>query len=635
MRVIAFDTETALTSPGLQAPPLACLSWAERKGSEVVKKVVSRHDALPLVRSWLENDDVVLVGHNTAFDTVVCMNAAEEPGCRWGFGSSEHFPVIDLDFRRKLFRKYERGEIHCTMLRERLLELSRGTLDRPKGWYSLGRLAKEYFGMELDKTDDSWRYRYGELIPIPFEQWPEASLKYAGDDAVATLLLFERQGQVADSEAQARAGFVFQLIRCWGMRTDPEKVELLEQRLIGAVSQLESALRRSGILRADGSQDMKLTQALIEASYPGEVPRTPTGRVKTGNEIVDRCSHPALEGLSDYKDAQKLLTTFVPVVKRGLREPICPYVNIIVKNGRTSYRDPNLQNLPRKGGVRECFVPRPGKVFVDVDYDTLELRTFAQVLLEMVGGKTLAEQYQKDPDFDPHTRLASRIIGIEYEQGLALKKKGDTQLKDMRQMSKCGNFGYAGGMGPKTMVDYAWKSYGVKMDLDQSKKLKQDWVASIPEVAAYFKICSNLTANQKRATIKQLYSGRIRGGMVFTDVANGFWSGLAADGVKFASWNVVKACYVLPENIMFGTRPVVMIHDQLMSECDEEIAAEVGAEQARIMTESMQVFTPAVPSRASPQLMRRWRKDAEPVFDDNGRLMVYDDWKDNQATCST
>jgi hypothetical protein len=50
-------------------------------------------------------------------------------------------------------------------------------------------------------------------------------------------------------------------------------------------------------------------------------------------------------------------------------------------------------------------------------------------------------------------------------------------------------------------------------------------------------------------------------------------------------------------------------------------------EQARIMRESMEVYTPDVPSAASAQAMRCWRKDAEPKFDHNGRLLIYDDWK--------
>jgi DNA polymerase I-like protein with 3'-5' exonuclease and polymerase domains len=627
MRVVAFDTETALTLKGLQSPPLACLSWAERDGSTVKYGVVSRHDALPLFESWLDDPSVLLVGHNIAYDTVVCMNARERPSSAWGLGPSEHVDTIDLPFRQKIFQKYEAGLVHDTMIRERLVELSRGTLDRPRGYYGLGKLADRYFNMKLDKEDDSWRYKYGTLIPQPFDSWPEEALKYAHEDAIATLLCWEAQGglvkPVVDTEAQTRAAFAFQLMRTWGMRTDPQAVFALENRLTNAYQEYAAELRAFGILRENGSQDMALTRQLVEQSYPGKPPLTKKGAIKTANEVVERCAHPALQHLAEFKDIQKVLKTFIPVVKRGTQEPICPYVNVLVKNGRTSYQNPNLQNLPRKGGVRECFVPRPGKVFVDVDYDTLEIRTLAQVLKERVGGNTLVDLYQKDPDFDPHTRLASQIMNISYQEGLRLKAASDSLLKDMRQMSKAGNFGYGGGMGPKTMIDYAWKSYGVRLTMDQSRRLREDWMRSIPEVQSYFNQCSMMTRGDTRATISQLFSGRVRGGMTFTDLANGWWSGLAADGAKFALWNISKACYALPESPLFGTRPVVYIHDEFMLEAEEERGHDVGMELARIAMESMQTYTPDTPSRASPQIMRRWYKDAEPAWE-GGRLVPWE-----------
>lgn len=611
MRVIAWDTETALTLKGLQAPPLACLSWAERRGSVLEYSVVDRHAALRLWASWLENSNVCLVGHNVAYDMAVMLNAWEE----------EH--GIDIRVRQLLFAKYEAGLVHDTMIQERLVELSKGTLDRPRGWYGLGPLVKKRFGMDLDKEEDSWRYRYGTLIPVPFSEWPEAAKKYAHEDAVATLRLFEHQGIVVDGVAQTKASFAFQLMRCWGMRTDPYEVAKLENRLRYAYDEYVRELQGFGVLRDNGSQNLLLTRDLVLQSYPGQAPRTKKGSVKTSNEVVKKCSHPALQHLADFKDVQKTLKTFLPVVKRGMYEPICPYVNVLVKNGRSSYRDPNLQQLPRRGGVRECFVPRPGKVFVDFDFDTLEVRTLAQVLKSLKFGKTLADAYQVDPDFDPHTRLASQIMGISYEQGLALKRAGDSRLKDMRQMSKAANFGYPGGMGPTKFVTYAWQSYEVPLTLVESRKLREDWMRSLPEIKSYFDWCSAKTRKQE-GEFTQLFSGRVRGGMAFTDLANGCWSGLAADGAKHGVWNIVKACYALPESPLFGARPVVFIHDEYMLEADEERGHEVGMELQRLATESMQKFTPDVPSRGASQLMKRWYKGAEPVFDNHGRLVPFE-----------
>jgi hypothetical protein len=45
--------------------------------------------------------------------------------------------------------------------------------------------------------------------------------------------------------------------------------------------------------------------------------------------------------------------------------------------------------MPKSGGVRECFVPRRGRVFLCVDYAACEMSTFADVLAES------ARLYQK------------------------------------------------------------------------------------------------------------------------------------------------------------------------------------------------------------------------------------------------
>ena len=56
-----------------------------------------------------------------------------------------------------------------------------------------------------------------------------------------------------------------------------------------------------------------------------------------------------------------------------------------VASQRTSCAKPNLQQLPKSGGVRECFVARPGALLCSVDYNQLELCTLAQVCLEAFG----------------------------------------------------------------------------------------------------------------------------------------------------------------------------------------------------------------------------------------------------------
>jgi DNA polymerase-1 len=110
-----------------------------------------------------------------------------------------------------------------------------------------------------------------------------------------------------------------------------------------------------------------------------------------------------------------------------------------VASGRTSWSDPNLQNPPRAGGVRECFVPRPGFVFVAVDYDTLELRALAQVCLDLFGWSKMADRLNAGEDL--HAALGARFLGIDYDAFMKLREAGDEDAKKARQNAKGFNFG--------------------------------------------------------------------------------------------------------------------------------------------------------------------------------------------------
>ena len=607
---IVIDTETALSLTGLAQPPLACLTWATRSNGQMHKGILNPFDGAKQMRRWLESSDVRIIGHHVQYDTA---------------GLCAEFP----DLLPLMFRAYREGRIVDTLLREKLKDLSRGLLGtRKAGHYSLANLVREKFNVDLDKT--TWRHGYGRLIGVPLSEWPRGAVDYAVDDAVYTLRLYEHQGHVADDAAQSRTGFVFQLMKAWGMRTDPDAVHEAEEQLTEKFNHLRQqliynrdAVGRS-VLRSDGSRDTAFIKELVTMSYPGgQPPKTETGQVSMKADVVAECSHPFLAPLKDYSDIDKVLSTFIPVVKRGIHEPICPDINTLVRNGRSSYRNPNLQNLPRKGSIRECFVPRPGKVFVDADYDSLEVRTFAQVLRDMGMGCTLMQAYQRNPDFDPHTRLAAQLLGISEGEALQRKAAGDKVLKATRQRAKISVFGFPGGMGARSFISYA-KGFGIKLSIQEAEHLKENWKRSIPEVTAYFKWVSSKTRDNQLATVQQLRSGRMRGGCMYTDLANTMWSGLAADGVKRAVFDVAEACYTNTNSVMYGARPVVFIHDELILEADEERGHEVGVELSRLMTQAMEKYTPDVPSRASPQLMRRWYKDAEPAFDQHGRLVPWE-----------
>lgn len=100
--------------------------------------------------------------------------------------------------------------------------------------------------------------------------------------------------------------------------------------------------------------------------------------------------------------------------------------------------------------IRECFIPRAGWLYCSTDYSMLEACTLAQVTYSWFGYSKMREAINAGQDL--HLRLAARIKGVTYEEAQALRKAGDSEIKNLRQAAKpC--------LGPDTRVltSAGWK----------------------------------------------------------------------------------------------------------------------------------------------------------------------------------
>lgn len=500
-------------------------------------------------------------------------------------------------------------------------------------------------------------------------------------------------GEVPNSLEQCRAHWSLHLMSLWGIRTEGSKVARYKHELDLRLGVLADALSAVGFIRGGGikgkkagSKDKKLIEETIlelNASplWPDghELARTEKGAVAMtaaamddllealdlnlvpakavdkkepvdfaldlarslpstpGDTVTDLDGHPvpkklaALALLAWHTSTQKTLGTYIPPLEAGAKYPINCRYQPLVESGRTSCSSPNLQNLPKERGVRECYRARPGTVFSSVDYEALELHTLAQACLTLVGKSKLAEALNEG--VDPHLLLAVQFLldGITYDEGKKIRKdEGHPRHKEVihaRNMAKIANFGLPGALSAKTLVRYA-KAGGIIVDLDAAMDLKAKWFKAWPEMKDYFKKIGSLLYigddGEEVGTAEQLFSARMRGGARYTALCNTMFQGLAADLAKVACYEVAKACYVPGHNpILFGSRSVVFVHDEIIMEHPIETAHERAMEQARIMIEAGRAFCPDVPLKAEPALMHFWTKDAVAVYDENKRLIPW------------
>ncbi len=704
MRVIAFDTETALIRPALLAPPLVCVTWqSPGEDAQII------HHADPacevLVRGWLEGPDV-LAGHNVAYDLAVI---------------AARFPHL----RDLIFAAYDADRVTDTQIRMQLLDIAAGRYPkgaRAKKAFTLETLAKRCANIELQK--DGWRLSYASFLETPLAGWldralevqaqaretlaaleavaekddkaaqekitglremiasaPAQCLKYPLDDARATLAVYQAQEchadpYLADQFRQARAAFALHLSSAWGLKTDPDGVEILRRETQAELEECELDLIEAGLVRANGTRDTKAAMALmirVCAANDIEIPRTDahdsrktpeaklcqlgdacTTHVSLDAESCEETEEPILIRYAELSTLKKVLSNDVEALKKGVEYPIHTRYGM-AETGRTTSSKPNIQNWARgrkckacdgtggegcaacggtgnRAGAREAFIPRPGFVFAEADYPQLELFTLAQCCVTRFGSSKLADAL--NAGLDPHLAVASIIVGTSYDDAKkALKDKAHPlhkKVKEARGASKPANFGWPGGLGVDSYVEYAWAGYGVRVTPQQAKDIKEVWLEAWPEMRWHFARVKELVKNDlNRATVETLFTKRVRGNATFCAACNNDFQALGGDCAKEAAWRIAKAQYVkgAAPSPLFDTRTVAFIHDEFILEVpDDDRAHDAAVELARVMVAGANIYLPDVPiplSKMEPLLMRRWSKKAESCFDAGGRLVPW------------
>ena len=138
--------------------------------------------------------------------------------------------------------------------------------------------------------------------------------------------------------------------------------------------------------------------------------------------------------------------------------------------------------MPNSKEFRGLFVTRtPSSQLLIADYSAIELRTLAVVCLAKFGRSELASVIRQG--VDPHAFTAAAIQGMLLDEFMALKDTDPDTFRRRRQSAKAINFGVPGGLGAKTLREYAQSNYGVALSEKEASEFREKLITEVyPEL---------------------------------------------------------------------------------------------------------------------------------------------------------
>jgi DNA polymerase I-like protein with 3'-5' exonuclease and polymerase domains len=537
------------------------------------------------IRDILESS--LVVGHNITFDAKFLKH---------------HFDVT-------LYNVYD------TMIAE--VVISGGLFAGKRGVTGLKDVVLRRCGVTMDKHEQC-----GFVWGLPLTA---AQKKYAAEDLRYLPEIYRQQQEeikklgleeVIDIEMRAIPAMVWLALS--GISFDPKrlgelKTQLLERKRkacellykafgtsklnFSSPFQIKKALKSIGIeVESAGVDDI---MDLRVKAKNGKLKQNKTGsQANLFGEVDTLTPEEILEAITDYKEAEKLLNTFVDKLPTYVHPKTgrvhSDYRQLGAKSGRMSCQSPNMQQQPSKKlpEWRSIFKAPKGKAMVVADYSQAELR----ILTQLSQDEFFINAYKNGEDL--HKLTASKIYHVPIED----------VTKTQRQICKSVNFGLSYGMAASGLQRRLKTDSGIEITDEEAKSTVKGFFSAYPGVATYL---NNIAAEGLQNLQVRTKAGRLmkfdppkdeaEEGSIQRLSKNLPIQGLCADITKAAIGDLF---------LKLGNTDVklcAIVHDEILLEAPEEKAEEVAQVLEDTMNSAIQRYITCVPAYAEPTVADYWQ----------------------------
>jgi DNA polymerase-1 len=425
--------------------------------------------------------------------------------------------------------------------------------DRDYGWPRLSALQAEKSGIGQESPASLALSLYADL---------RTQLEKTGLDPLMRNLEMPLIPVLADME---RAG----------IRVDRAELRVFLDEVQKDLDQLTSGIYEA----AGGVFNIRSAQQIGEVLFkrlnlPADK-STRGGQASTSQDVLEKLSgrHPVVDALLEFRKLEKLRSTYLEPLSRmaGADGRIRTTFNqTATATGRLSSSNPNLQNIPVRGGMgkrmRACFTADPGNHLVSADYSQIELR----VLAHYSQDPTLLASFRDGEDI--HTRTAALLYDTDAAR----------ITPDQRRGAKTINFGLIYGMGARKLA----RELGVS--LADAKEFMDRYFSRFSRIREFYESVEQnardkgyvVTLAGRRRPLPDMLSGNAQArALAERQAVNTLIQGSAADIIKKA----MLAAH--GDAILRGlsARLLLQIHDELVLEAPRDNAGAAGSRLAEIM----------------------------------------------------
>ena len=576
--LVALDTET--TSIDYMEAELVGLSFSVEEGHaaylpvshcyEGAPKQLNREHVLNRLRPWLEEASRGKLGHHLKYDAHILEN---------------HGVTL-------------RGMRFDSMLESYVLN---STAIR----HDLDSTARKYLGIETIHYEDVAGKGAGQLR---FDQVNlEQAAPYAAEDADITLRLhrklwpmLETTGPLAELYKNVEQPLVpvLQRIEHCGVLVDEKRLAEQSAELAKKIAALEKKVHKEVGREFNLGSPKQLQEILFDELELPVVRKTPKGQPSTAEDVLQELAEEYVlpELILDYRMLSKLKSTYTD----KLPQQICPrtgrihtsYHQAVAATGRLSSSDPNLQNIPVRTEegrrIRQALVSPKNYSLLAADYSQIELRIMAHIS----GDEGLLQAFADDLDI--HRATAAEVFGVPP----------DDVDDDQRRSAKAINFGLIYGMSPFGL------SRQLSISLDEARGYTELYFDRYPGVQDYM----NRTREQakEKGFVETIFGRRLylpdiqarqaqRRQYAERSAINAPMQGTAADIIKIAMLAVDD--WLQTDGV--DARMIMQVHDELVLEVQSNIAEEVAAQVAELMSDAASL---QVPLKVTTGIGSNWDK---------------------------